>query len=115
VLYEWLSVIGVFAVVLIVIRVFRHPESEPHNDKSGVGLVDGSATPAIKHQHAKQHSPSYPRTVDDLLRPELDGYSTSALIAELANRGVFQQVPELPLFPAIEERATRHDTERRVS
>ena len=28
--YEWLSVAGAFAVVLIVTWVFRHPESDPH-------------------------------------------------------------------------------------
>lgn len=38
-----------------------------------------------------------PQTVDDLLRPELESYSTSVLIAELARRGVFQSVPELPI------------------
>ena len=41
-----------------------------------------------------------PQTVDDLLRPELESYSTSVLIAELARRGVFQSVPELPIGPS---------------
>lgn len=40
---------------------------------------------------------SPPLTVDDLLRPQLEHYSTSALIAELARRGVFRSVPELPV------------------
>ena len=30
-LYEWLSVVGAYAVVLIVTWVFRHPESKPPN------------------------------------------------------------------------------------
>ena len=48
----------------------------------------------------KQHRPSpTPPTVDELLRPELECYSTSVLIAELARRGTFQSVPELPGSP----------------
>jgi hypothetical protein len=38
-----------------------------------------------------------PLTVDDILRPQLENYSTSALIAELARRGIFRDVPELPV------------------
>jgi len=42
----------------------------------------------------RQPAPSRP-TVNELLRPDLESYSTTALIAELARRGVFQSVPEL--------------------
>jgi hypothetical protein len=46
----------------------------------------------------KHHSPVLsPPTVDDLLRPQLESYSTTILIAELARRGVFRSVPELPI------------------
>ena len=46
----------------------------------------------------KHHSPVLsPQTVDDLLRPQLESYSTTVLIAELARRGVFRSVPELPI------------------
>jgi hypothetical protein len=38
-----------------------------------------------------------PQTADDLLRPPLESYSTTVLIAELARRGVFRSVPELPI------------------
>jgi hypothetical protein len=34
-------------------------------------------------------------TADDLLRPPLERYSTTVLLAELARRGVFRSVPEL--------------------
>ncbi len=49
---------------------------------------------------------SPPLSVDDLLRPQLEHCSTSALIAELARRGVFRDVPELPMaeWRSIEER-----------
>jgi hypothetical protein len=36
-------------------------------------------------------------TADDLLRPPLESYSTTVLIAELARRGVFQSVPEFAI------------------
>jgi len=46
----------------------------------------------------RHHSPlQLPQTADDLLRPELESYSTTLLIAELARRGVFRSVPELPI------------------
>lgn len=46
----------------------------------------------------KHHSPvPPPQTVDDLLRPPLESYSTTVLIAELARRGVFRSVPEFPI------------------
>jgi hypothetical protein len=38
-----------------------------------------------------------PKTADELLRPSLESYSTAVLIAELARRGVFRSVPELPI------------------
>jgi hypothetical protein len=38
-----------------------------------------------------------PQTADELLRPSLESYSTTVLIAELARRGVFRSVPELPI------------------
>ena len=56
---------------------------------------------------AKHRSPLSPSSVDDLLRPELDGYSTSSLIAELTRRGVFQRVPELPTSTSDEARTYR--------
>jgi len=37
------------------------------------------------------------QTADDLLRPPLESYSTTVLIAELARRGVFQSVPDLAI------------------
>ena len=49
---------------------------------------------------------SSPSSVDDLLRPELGGYSTSSLIAELTRRGVFQRVRELPMPRNDEARRT---------
>jgi hypothetical protein len=39
----------------------------------------------------------FAQTADELLRPSLESYSTTVLIAELARRGVFRSVPELPI------------------
>jgi hypothetical protein len=56
--------------------------------------VEGNHLMRLTQHHSSGLSP---QTADDLLRPPLENYSTTLLIAELARRGVFRSVPELPV------------------
>jgi hypothetical protein len=51
------------------------------------------------------------QTADDLLRPPLESYPTTVLIAELARRGVFRSVPELPTDDDLIRSFDRDDAE----
>ena len=81
----------------------RFPQS-PGKVSPAVGRWRERKPPMRLTKQRPELSP--PLSVDDLLRPQLEHCSTSALIAELARRGVFRDVPELPMaeWRSIEER-----------